>query len=328
MTPQLIEKLRKILALTTSPVEGEAQAATFKLKELLTEHNLEIADLEKRGCNVAPEILKQQHDLGKAAFQWKLDLADMIAKHFFCHSLTGRYGRWSSDKEVHFIGRPDNVEALQMIYVWLINQIKAISAQARRDHYVRTNEHIDPLRWQVSFGRGVVDRLDDRLEDLMKRKQAMAAKESAGALVIHHEAEISDYLEKHHNYRTDGRKTAREMEREANEAMMADLLKKDPEAYYAKRPWERPLTPEQQAEKDKKDAAEAKRQARNDRRREKAAQDRGYWGRRSYGSIDLKAEDQKSKARRAGNEAAKDINLEPFLKGGKPTIKQESRKLR
>jgi hypothetical protein len=328
MTPQLIEKLQKILALTTSPVEGEAQAATFKLQELLTQHNLDIADLEKRGAVAAPGIVDHHHDLGKAAFAWKLDLADMVAGHFYCHSLTGRYGRWSGDKEVKFIGRPDNVEALTMIYKWLIDQIKAISAQARRDHYVRTNEHIDPLRWQVSFGVGVVDRLGDRLEELMKRKQQAAAKESAGALVIHHEAEISDYLEKHHGYRTDGRETAKEKARREEREADAKLKQDDPEAYYRKFPWERPLTPEQQAERDKKAAAEAKRQARNDRRRERNAEKRGYSGRRSYASVDWTAVDQKSTARSAGREAAKDINLEPFLKGGKPTVQPGKARLR
>jgi hypothetical protein len=328
MTPNLLDKLNKILALTTSPVEGEAAAATHKLKQLLTEHNLEMADLEKRGFQQAPGVHEQQHDLGKAAFAWKLDLADMIAEHFYCASVTGRYGRYSHNKEVKFVGRPDNVESLTMLYKWLIEQIKAISAQARRDHFVRTNEHIDPLRWQVAFGKGVVDRLEDRLAEIMKRKQDQAAKDSAGALVVHHQAEISDFMEKRYGWRTDGRETAQQ--REYREEREADekLKKEDPEAYYAKYPWERPLTPEQQAEKDAKDAAEAKRQARNDRRRERNAEKRGYSGRRSHGSYNYEAESQKSSARKAGREASKDINLEPFLTGGKTTINTGAERLR
>lgn len=314
MTPNLLNKLQKILALTTSPVEGEAAAATSKLKELLTEHNLEMADLEKRGFQHAPGVLEQQHDLGKAAFAWKLDLADMIAEHFYCASVTGRWGRYSRDKEVRFVGRPDNVTSLTMLYKWLIEQIKAISAQARRDHFVRTNEHIDPLRWQVSFGKGVVDRLDDRLRDIMRRKQNMAAKESAGALVLHHQAEISDYMEKEHGYRTDGKKTQSQRDADAREEEMQDLKKTDPEAYYQARPWERPLTPEQEAEKAAKDEQDRKREERNARRRK---------GRTNYASVDLGAEDQKRNARNAGREASKDINLEPFLTGGKVTIQKE-----
>lgn len=327
MTSQLLNKLNKILALTTSPAEGEAQAATLMLKKLLLEHNLEMADLEKRGFAQAPGVHELEHDLGKAAFRWKLDLADMIAEHFFCASITGRYGRWNGDKQVRFVGRPDNVDSLTMLYKWLIDQIKRISADARRAHHDETGEHIDPLRWQVSFGRGIVDRLDDRLEEIMKRKQANAAQESAGALVVHHQAEISDYLEKKEGYRVDGRETARERARREEREADDKLKKTDPEAYYTKYPWMRPLTPEQQAEKDKQHAADLKRQERNDRRRERNRQNRGWSGRVSA-SYDPVAEAQKGHARRAGRESAKKINLEPFLTGGKTTIKTGAERLR
>jgi hypothetical protein len=95
---------------------------------------------------------------------------------------------------------------------------------------------------------------------------------------------------------------------------MQDLKKTDPEAYYQARPWERPLTPEQEAERAAKAEKDAKREARNAKRRK---------GRSNYASVDFEAEDQKRHARQAGREASKDINLEPFLTGGKVTIKKE-----
>src|SRR2546423_3993388 len=121
MDTKLLDRLRKILALTESPVEGEAQAAAMKLQELLTEHNLSIADLEKRG-HQAPPVGESAHDLGKAGFTWKLDLAETIADHYFCHAIVSRYR-----KTVSFVGRPDNVDSLQMLYTWVIDQIKRIS---------------------------------------------------------------------------------------------------------------------------------------------------------------------------------------------------------
>ena len=135
------ERLRKILALTTSPVEGEAQAATEMLQKLLKQYNLDVADLEARGQIARPGIMEEGHDLGKAAFKWKLNLAAGIAEHFYCFPMINPVS-----KSVAFIGRPDNVRALQMLYKWLMDQIKALSATERRAHIANTGEHIDPLR--------------------------------------------------------------------------------------------------------------------------------------------------------------------------------------
>jgi hypothetical protein len=94
---RILDKLRKILALVNSPEEGEALAAAEMLQKLLTDHNLSMADLEKKGSKAAP-VTESGHDLGKAAFKWKLDLAEVIAEHYFCHGIIDRY---SKDGQVH-----------------------------------------------------------------------------------------------------------------------------------------------------------------------------------------------------------------------------------
>src|SRR5437762_2888653 len=100
----LINRLRKVLALTSSPMEHEAQLAAERLRELLTKHNLDMADLEEKGGRVPPSIHEAGHDLGKAAFKWKLDLAEGISEFYYCVGLVNRYS-----KTVTFVGRPDNV---------------------------------------------------------------------------------------------------------------------------------------------------------------------------------------------------------------------------
>lgn len=298
METKLLNRLRKILALTESPIEGEAQAAAMKLQELLTEHNLSIADLEKRGAAVPP-VGESAHDLGKAGFTWKLDLAETIADHYFCHAVVSRYR-----KTVSFVGRPDNVESLQMLYAWVIDQVKRISADERVKHRKETGEHIDPLRWQVNFGLGVVGRLGRRLAEMRERE---AQDSKCMALVVHHKTEISDWLEAKGESRIDGRRTKEQQERDARweaERKADDELKaRDPEAYYAKYPWARSLTPEQEA-------ADAAREAKNARRRGRG---RGY--RVHYASAkELEQRDQADTAHGAGTRAAARINLQPFIK--------------
>lgn len=319
----IIAKLKKVLALTTSPVEGEAQAAAAMLARLLTEHNLDIADLEQEGATSAPGIKEESHDLGKAAFKWKLNLADAIAEHYYCASVTNH-----TTKHVAFVGRPDNVESLRMLYSWLIDQIARIAAEERRKHQDATGEHIDPLRWQVGFGLGAVVRLKDRLKEL----DAAEATEATAALVIHHKAEISDYLEQTRGYRVDGQKTAAEKradenwqewlrERQEYEARMAALKASDPEAYYRERPWERP------EEQEKRRKQEERRERRRERRRARAQAKRAEKGER-YRFIseeEYRKIRQSRTARNAGHAAADRINLKPFLTGETP---KEAKKLR
>lgn len=319
MEERILEKLRKILALTSSPNEGEATAAAGHLQRLLVQYNLDIADLEKKGA-AAPGVREAGHDLGKAAFKWKLDLAEEIAEHYYCHPLVNRV-----TKTVAFIGRPDNVESLQMLYAWLIDQIKRIATTERRAHFDATGEHIDPLRWQVSFGVGCVDRLGERLRELKARQEEDAAETELEsrmtALVLSHKNEISDYLESKGLRRVDGQKTKAEKEREARwaaeDARLTALKETNLEAYYAERPWERPETPEQIAEREKRDAAywkkEAAREARNRKKRENYVPTGGYREKR----IDWRKEEQADSAREAGRKGADKVNLQPFLTEGK-----------
>ena len=305
---KLLARLRKVLALTASPVEGEAQAAAEMLTKLLTDHNLEIADLEQRSLIEKPGVSEGQHDLGKAAFKWKLNLADAVAEHCYCISLTDH-----ALKHVRFAGRPENVESLRMLYSWLIDQIAAIAREERRSHIALTGEHIDPLRWQVNFGLGAVERLADRLRD--KRRNEVDA--NSCSLVIHHTNEVNDYLESRYGYRKDGKRTQAQREREEawklQDAAMAELKQTDPEAYYAKRPWERPLSAIEQAAADKKAAKDnAKWDAKWRARMEREA------NRRRYVSPEQReAEEQGHSAKRAGRESADRINLQPFVGSGR-----------
>ena len=314
---RLHETLRKVLALTTSPIEGEAQAAAVVLQNLLAKHNLSIADLERKGKAV-PGIREQGHDLGKAAFKWKLDLADGIAQFYYCAPLVNR-----STKTVAFVGRPENVDALTMLYAWVIDQIKDISRAGRRAHFDSTQEHIDPLRWQVSFGEGAVERLVVRLAETKARQQEDMSRDENGdvtALALHHQSEVSDYLEDKHGYRTDGRLTRseqnrqnrREQERIAKDEMEIRCREAgDMEPYYEAYPWERPDAPEE---------VELRRIADEKWQREYEARERRNARRRTGGggrerAVDWEKAEQASTARLAGTAAAGKINLQPFISG-------------
>lgn len=320
-TGKLHERLRKILALTQSPNEKEAGIAAAKLQKMLTEHNLSIADLEAKGQS-APAMREQKHDLGKAAFAWKLNLAEGIAEHYYCAPIVNR-----TTKSVAFIGRPENVESLQMLYAWVIDQIKAIATTERRRHFDETQEHIDPLRWQVSFGEGAVVRLIERLHEMKARQQEDMSRNDLGdvtALVLHRQAEVSDWLEERHGYRVDGKQTKKDresderwkqfMDERAVAAAAKDTLRikceesGDMEPYYTEYPEEHPdKVAKRKAYHDALMRKYEKQEARNARRRTGS----------SYreARVDHTKNAQSKTAHAAGKAAAGKVNLTPFLTG-------------
>lgn len=327
---KIVDRLKKLLELSKSVDEKEAATVSAKLHSMLREHNLEIADLETRGAKAKAEVGERGHDLGKAAFKWKLDLAEGIAKFYYCHPIVNRRA-----KTVQFVGRPENVEALTMTYQWVIEQVKGIATIERRAHYDRTQEHIDPLRWQLGFGEGAVERLVERMEEMKARQEEDMTRDEFGAvtgLALHHEAELSDYLEREHGFRTDGKMTEREREREARWQAYVDARQKEREEkdafrlrceesgdmteYYAKYPDEHPdAVAKRQAESEKEMAAWRKREARNERRRRG-----GAW--RPEKEEDIGKIVQQQSARESGRSNAHKVNLQPFIEGGGPKGKK------
>lgn len=310
MDPKLADKLTRILALTNSPMEHEAQAATEMLAKLLLKHNLEIADLEAAGTAAAPTIGEHAVSAamradGKAEAKgnawfgaWKLDLASALAEHFFCYAIRKDYAR-----SVVFVGRPDNTESLQMLYNWLVTQISTLTPAERRAYAERTGENIHAVRWYKAFTAGAVQRIAERLREL-KAQQAQDV--GTSALVVHHMAEVSDYLESIGKYRVDGKLTKKQQEQQEEQrrrdAAWKELLVTDPEAAYRARPWERPLTPEQHAKQEKENAAWSKRHARR---------------RRYMTGEEMERDLQSLCARHVGAIAAGTINLQPFVAAGK-----------
>lgn len=205
------------------------------------------------------------------------------------------------------------LESLKMLYTWIVGQIKAISAQERRHHFVRTNEHIDPLRWQVQFGLGAVQRLGSRLRDMRE----LAASEAGTAIALSHRSEISDWLESQGRSRIDGKESANSRKWREERERLAKLKEENPEAYYFECPWDRPLSPEAQAAQD---ARTAKANAKWERKW--AAQDaRAARRRRPRTEEELRKEEQEYQARSAGRINADRINLQPFIEG--QTAKKE-----
>jgi hypothetical protein len=158
---EILDKARKLKALTSSPNEHESALAMKMMQAILIKHGLSEKDLEK-------------DEFGNVIFLtydevWVRGVAAAISKLYFCRVV--RRGTATSKQEYLIIGRPENAEVVREI---LSTVIDSTNKAAKNSNYDRR-----------SFCRGVASKIFTRCEDLIESaKRGELTDEVGEALVI------------------------------------------------------------------------------------------------------------------------------------------------
>lgn len=83
MEEKIVEKIKKLLALSKSPNENEAMAATLKAQALMAKYEIDLSQVE---TNEDRKIVERIYcDNGKHEMKkWKYGLATIVANNFMC----------------------------------------------------------------------------------------------------------------------------------------------------------------------------------------------------------------------------------------------------
>ena len=114
MDARIIEKIRKLLAMTEErgASENEAMVAALKAQKLMAEYNLTIADIEDE--NAKNEIVEEGVDAG-TKYKWKYRLANIIAVNFCCKVfIVGK-------SKVVFYGYENHAKIAKEVFSFLFN---------------------------------------------------------------------------------------------------------------------------------------------------------------------------------------------------------------
>lgn len=162
---QVIDRVRKLLALSQSPHQGEASNAMAKAQELLALHKLSIQDIE-----TTTQIVEERVEIGEwyQVKEWKKVLAFAIAKFYHCQALVSR-------TTVFFVGETQDIEVLKEVYAWIQAQIIRLS-----DDYIKEYTGVqDKRRIRNSFFYGCVETIRIRLQanqyDLIRQNKDLQA---------------------------------------------------------------------------------------------------------------------------------------------------------
>jgi len=147
---EILEKVRKLLALSTSPSEAEAASALAKAQELLARYGLGMADVSTQDPEVTEDVLLEKKRLRK----WESSLIHTVSTCTFTQAL---HLQGPSGGKVVLIGRELNTQAAKELFAYLhITVLKLGRA------------HSDQVAHLESFRFGLVQRLGERLSELSR----------------------------------------------------------------------------------------------------------------------------------------------------------------
>lgn len=176
MNDRIIDKIQKLLALSTSSNVNEAATAAALAQELMTRHQIEVADIEfhtSKGGDV--QVENEELTREKSYIPWKVSLAAGLAKANGCSVYTQNVYPGSSIKKMiatRFIGTSSSISVVRYMYAYLVREIDRLAAENREGH--------DRI-WLKSFRLGAVASITTRL---IQASKEVVKEATPGALVV------------------------------------------------------------------------------------------------------------------------------------------------
>jgi len=192
----IVDRIRKVLALTTSPNQHEAARAAEKVVEMLKIYNLSIQDIHDRepenragNLNMVDETVTYAKTRYSALKEWKEDLLSGLAN---VHQ--ARIIRSHDHTTMHIIGHDVNVSVMKQLYMWIVAQLEVAAAGGWIEYRERVKDEgngerlCDPLTFRASFFEAAVWEITKRIREAYKPDQMDGSKVTA--LVIRHKEAV------------------------------------------------------------------------------------------------------------------------------------------
>ena len=203
----VLERIQKLLALTTSPNTNEAANAAAKVQELLDSHNLSMSQVTAHESNAGGSrsrlaVTSHYHSYGSRsspmnqAWQW---LMNVLGEQHRCQTFTGpsrdpRTGKTSSVFVV--VGDPTNVQATVTLFEWLRGLLEAEATKQWRTYaeYLRDHDRYQgsPVSFRINFVHGAATEIGRIMRSRRRRSEHAAA---ITALATDYKAAINEYME-------------------------------------------------------------------------------------------------------------------------------------
>jgi len=151
MNNKILEKIKKLLSLATSPNEHEAQSASKKAQALLLKHNLTMSELDYEESNYSKEVFVE----GRASVEDKF-INSILSKYFFVTLVKSR-----KLGGVYILGEKTNVEIARYTRAYLKQTFNSLFKAYRAESGCALNH-------RQSYFYGLHNGLAEKLEEQKK----------------------------------------------------------------------------------------------------------------------------------------------------------------
>lgn len=152
---KVLDKIKKLLALSESNYEGEAQAALLKAQELMFKYGFAKEDLE-----VEPELKIVVDETVYAASRmnwWKHSIAQIIADNFRC------YYYYKIKQGIHFVGLKIDVEIAASVFNYCIHAADKLASQ-NAARFARFSVVDYKKQWLGGFIKGLRAKFEEQVK--------------------------------------------------------------------------------------------------------------------------------------------------------------------
>lgn len=186
---QIIERIQKLLALSTSSNPHEAALAAAKAQALLFRHNLSLATVQAglAGSGASAYIVGR-FDIGGET-TWRRMLLAAVARNNFCRAVAYR-----GTPDVAIVGEPHNVRAVQALYGFLVGEIRRLADREWSERR-RAGAAAGERRWKRAFHHGAVETIGARLG--AQRAASARTDRATAALVVQKDRELDEAYRRH-----------------------------------------------------------------------------------------------------------------------------------
>lgn len=168
---KVLDKIRKLLALSTSPNENEAASAAEKVQALLAEYNLTLKDIGG-GAQPEEEVVQAEGDETDSR-PWRRRIGAAVAKMYFSGYLytfrkvtvpSRKIGGYIRYDRHTFVGLEHNVVVARAMFAYLTSTIERLAREGalkvpakERSSYITTFHHTASMRLATRIAKRIED---------------------------------------------------------------------------------------------------------------------------------------------------------------------------
>jgi hypothetical protein len=189
-TQEVISKVRKLFELSKSSNENEAALALAKAREMLSKHNLSMADLTFEQLKSSLDVTSASVLAGKVLRVWVKALIFHVAKGFQCEHLIQR--RYDEPPLVLFIGAATDAEVACYAFSFLYGELNGLADRAL-PRLKRETRGWTAAALRYAYLEGAVVRIGQRFDEETQQVRAVENVECRD-LILAKDQMINNYM--------------------------------------------------------------------------------------------------------------------------------------